>query len=138
MKRAVTGAIIGVFLLTTLGIGAAVAHNFASNTSLTINKIPSGATRPGARVIIFGRLRSFRATCRANKVVKLIRVRPGADLVLARDRTDAEGEYRFVRTPSRDQTVYTRFAGTFRSSYGHSHRCRGDRSVNVFVNIRGR
>lgn len=138
MKRAFTGTIIGILLLTTLGIGGAVAHTFASNTSLTINKLPTGATRPGARVIIYGRLRSFRATCRANKLVKLIRVRPGPDLVLARDRTDNEGEYRFVRRPSRDQTVYTRFPGTFRSSYGHSHVCRGDRSANVFVNIRGR
>lgn len=138
MKRAVTGTIVGVFLLTTLGIGAAVAHTFASNTSLTINKIPTSATRPGARVLIYGRLRSFRATCRANKVVKLIRVRPGPDLVLARDTTDAEGEYRFVRRPSRDQTVYTRFAGTLRTSYGHSHRCRADRSTSLFVNIRGR
>ena len=138
MKRAVTGTIIAMLLLTTLGSGAAVAHTTASNTSLTINKIPGGATRPGARVIIYGRLRSFRATCRANKVVKLIRVRPGPNLVLARDRTDNEGEYRFVRRPSRDQTVYTKFAGTLRTSYGHSHRCRRDRSTNVFVNIRGR
>jgi hypothetical protein len=135
MRRAVSGAIVGVFLLTTVAVGAAFAHNFAADTSLTIAKVPSGATQAGAKVLIYGRLRSGNASCRTNKVVKLMRVRPGPDKLLARDRTDAEGEYLFVRNPGRDQTVYTRFSGTFNTSYGHSHRCRSDRSRSLFVNV---
>ena len=135
MRRAVSGAIVGVFLLTTVGIGAAVAHTFAADTTLSIAKVPGGATQAGARVLVFGKLHSARPTCRADKVVKLMRVRPGPDKVIARDRTDAEGEYLFVRNPARDQTVYTRFSGTLNTSYGHSHRCRSDRSGNLFVNV---
>jgi hypothetical protein len=135
MRRAVSGAIVGVFLLTTVAVGAAFAHTFAADTSLTIAKVPSGATQAGAKVVIYGRLRSANATCRSNKVVKLMRVRPGPDKLLARDRTDAEGEYLFVRNPGRDQTVYTRFSGTFTSTYPHSHRCRSDRSRSLFVNV---
>ena len=136
MKRAVAGSIVGVFLLTTLGIGAAVAHTFATDTSLSITKVPGGATNAGERVVVYGKLQSTRASCRVNKTVKLIRVRPGADLVLARDTTDSEGEYLFVRRPTRDSTVYTRFSGTLSGSYPHSHRCRADRSPNLFINVR--
>jgi hypothetical protein len=135
MKR-VAASVIGVFLLTTVVVGSAVAHTFVNETSLSIGKLPRHATNPGATVIIFGRLRSPRPACRSNKVVKLLRVRPGPDIVLARDRTDSDGDYGFIRHPRRDQTVYTRFSGTFSSSYGHSHRCLGDRSRFRFINIR--
>jgi hypothetical protein len=135
MKRVVTSSIVGVFLLTTVGMGAAVAHTFSADTNLTIRKTPRGITAVGARVAIHGRLRSARASCRVNKVVKLMRVRPGPDLLLARDRTDSEGEYLFIRHPRRDQTVYTKFSGTFRTSYGHSHRCQRSRSDRRFINV---
>jgi len=136
MKRVAASVIVGVFLLTTVAVGTAVAHTWVSGTSLTIGKLPTGATDPGAKVIIFGRLTSPRPACRANKVVKLLRVRPGPDRLLARDTTDSEGDYLFVRHPRRDQTVYTRFSGSFSSSYGHSHRCLADRSLTRFINIR--
>jgi hypothetical protein len=135
MTRAVAGTIVGVFLLATLGIGAAVAHVFEADTTLTINKAPTGVTNAGATVVIFGKLKSPRPACRADKLIRLLRVRPGPDRVLARDRTDDEGEYLFVRHPRRDQKVYTRFSGTFSSSYGHSHRCFGDRSPSIRINV---
>lgn len=135
MKRIAAGVIVGVFLITTVVVGTAVAHTFVADTSLRIHKAPRGVTNAGAKVVIFGRLGSARPSCRSNKVIKLFRVRPGPDRLLARDRTDLEGDYRFVRHPRRDQTVYTRFSGTFNTSYGHSHRCVRSRSINKFINI---
>ena len=137
MKRTVTSIIVGFFLVGMLGIGSAFAHTVSSGTSVTIRKVPTGATRAGAKVIIYGKLRSPRPSCRVNKVVRLVRVRPGTDRVIATDITDREGEYLFVRRPVNDQTVYTRFSGTLSTSYGHSHRCRASRSPNLFVNVRG-
>jgi hypothetical protein len=135
MKRIAASVVVGVFLLTSVLVGTAGGHTFVSDTSLSRGKVPRGATDPGDRVIIFGRLKSPRPVCRSSKLVRLMRVRPGPDKVLARDWTDAEGDYRFVRHPSRDQTVYTRFSGTFFSNYGHSHRCLGSRSRNRVIRI---
>jgi hypothetical protein len=134
MKRIAASIIVGVFLLTTVAVGVAVAHTVVSATSLTIQKFPRGATNKGAAVIIAGRLKSARAACRANKTVKLMKVRPGPDRLLARDITDSEGEYFFIRHPRRDQTVYTRFSGTLVTSYGHSHECLKSRSRSRFIN----
>jgi hypothetical protein len=135
MKRIAASVIVGVFLITTVVVGTAVAHTVVAETSLTIHKAPRGATNAGLKIVIFGRLRSARPACRSNKLVKLFRVRPGPDRLLATDRTDLEGDYRFVRHPRRDQTDYTRFSGTFNTSYGHSHRCVKSRSLNKFINI---
>ena len=135
VKRIAIGAAVAAFVLATVLPGTALAHTFVASTSLTIHKVPVGITNPGATVIVYGKLRSPRPLCRNDMVVKLMRVRPGADRLLARDRTDREGEYIFVRHPRRDQHVYTRFSGFFQTSYGHSHRCRASRSVSIFVNV---
>jgi hypothetical protein len=134
MKRIAASIIVGVFLLTTVAIEVAVAHTFVATTSLTIQKFPRGATNRGAAVVIAGKLKSARAACRTDKVVKLMKVRPGPDRLLATDRTDSEGEYLFIRHPRRDQTVYTRFSGTLDTSYGHSHECLKSRSRSRFIN----
>jgi hypothetical protein len=136
MKRIAVGAAAAFFLLATVLPGTALAHNFVASTNLSIHKVPGGVTNRGATVIVYGKLGSARALCRDNMVVKLMKVRPGADRLLARDRTDSEGEYIFVRNPRRDQHVYTRFSGFFQTSYGHSHRCQASRSVSLFVNVR--
>jgi hypothetical protein len=136
MKRVAAVLVVGLFLLATVVGGSAIAHVFVAETSLSILKLPRHATDPGAPVVILGKLHSPRPACRSNKVVKLMRRRPGPDKVLARDRTDREGEYRFIRHPRRDQTVYTKFSGTFFSSYLHSHRCLRDRSDTRFINVR--
>lgn len=136
MKRIAMSAAVAAFLLATVLPGTALAHTFVANTTLSIHKVPGGVTTRGATVIVYGKLGSPRPLCRNDMVVKLMRVRPGPDQILARDRTDREGEYIFVRHPLRDQHVYTRFSGFFQTSYGHSHRCRPSRSVNVFINVR--
>ena len=135
MKRIAASVMVGIFLLATVAISTAVAHTVVSETTLSIRKAPRGATNPGGKVIIYGRLKSARPSCRSNKVVRLMKVRPGADKVLAADRTDLESDYRFVRHPGGDVTVYTRFSGTVRTSYGHFHRCLGDRSRNRVINV---
>jgi hypothetical protein len=135
MKRIAASVIVGIFVLTTVAIGTAVAHTFVAETNLTIRKAPRGATNPGGKVIVFGRLKSANPACRSNRSVRLMKVRPGPDKVLAGDRTDLEGDYRFVRHPGGDVTVYTRFMGTFNTSYGHSHKCLKDRSRNRVINV---
>jgi hypothetical protein len=135
MKRIAVGVAAAFFLLATVLPGTALAHNFVANTSLSIHKVPGGVTNRGATIIVYGKLGSARAFCRDNMVVKLMKVRPGADKLLAKDRTDGEGEYIFVRNPRRDQRVYTRFSGFLQTSYGHSHRCRHSRSVNLLINV---
>jgi hypothetical protein len=137
MKRIAFAAVAAVLLLATILPDTSLADIFAARTRLSINKVPAGATLAGATIVVYGRLRSGHATCRSNKVVKLMKVRPGPDRLLGKDRTDSEGEYLFVRKPFADQTVYTRFSGTLQTSYLHSHRCRRSRSDNLFINVSG-
>jgi hypothetical protein len=113
----------------------AAAHVFTSSPSLSIAKVPAGATAPGTRIIVYGKIHSGRALCRANRNVRLFRVRPGADRLLATDVTDREGEYSFVLRPRRDRRVYTRISRLSRSSYLHQHVCRADRSRTLFINV---
>ena len=135
MKRVAASVIAGAFVLTTVVVGAAVAHTFVAETFLSISKAPTAATAPGAKVYVFGRLKSPRPACRSNMWVKLMRIRPGRDLVLESDRTDSDGNYRFVRNPRRDLTVYTKFSGTLDSTPGHFHRCLSSRSRIRFINV---
>ena len=111
------------------------AHVFSAAPSLSIGKVPAGATSPGARIIVFGKVHSGRTFCREDRVVRLFRVRPGADRLLATDLTDREGEYSFQRRPGGDQRVYTRVGSRMETSYGHSHQCAADRSRNLFINV---
>jgi hypothetical protein len=135
MKRIAVGAAAAFFLLATVLPGTALAHTFVASTNLSINKVPGGVTNRGATVIVYGKLKSSHALCRNNMIVKLMKVRPGADKLLAKDRTDEEGEYIFVRNPRRDARVYTRFPGFLDTSYPHSHRCQGSRSSSVRINV---
>jgi hypothetical protein len=136
MKRILVCGVAATFLLVSILASSAMAHNFVANTSLTIHKAPTGATHPGHDVVIFGKLRSGHHSCEVHKVVRLMKKRPGPDKLLGRDRTDTEGDYSFLRNPTRDMTVYTRFRGSLNTSYGHSHECLASRSSNLFINIR--
>jgi hypothetical protein len=114
----------------------ATAHSFVASPSLSIGKVPAGATSPGERIVIFGKIRTGRPFCKEDRRVRLFRVRPGADRLLATDRSDSEGEYGFALRPRRDQRVYTRIGRLSRMSYGHSHVCRSARSDNQRINVR--
>ena len=114
------------------------AHVFESTTTLGVAKTPSRAVERGARVVVHGRLRSSRGACRAGKLVRLFLQRPGADRLVASDRTDGDGEYGIVVRPAADMTVYARFGGSSDSAYGHSHVCAGDSSSRLRIDVRGR
>lgn len=124
----------GLLLVSTL-VGYSSAHRVSRATSLSIDKIPSGATHPGDRVLIVGQLGPRK--CEDGQTIKLKQVRPGADHVLGTDKTDRDGEYRFRINPNNDMRVYTRFAGSVDSSYGHSHKCEKSKSARVLVDVTG-
>ena len=102
MKRILVSGVAATFLLVSILASSASAHNFVANTSLTIHKSPTGDTHPGHDVVIFGKLRSGHHSCEVHKVVRLMKKRPGPDKLLGRDRTDTEGDYSFLRNPTRD------------------------------------
>ena len=79
MKRITASVIVGVLLVTTCLVSAVIAHTYVAETSLTIHKEPRGVTEAGAKIFVFGKLRSPRLACRVNEWVKLMRVRPGPD-----------------------------------------------------------
>jgi hypothetical protein len=135
MVRRYVGMFLGTLLLLTLVPATSQAHVASIGTSLGIGKAPSGPSRPGKKVVIFGRLKASEQNCKEGQVVRLFRRRPGPDPQIGRDVTDAEGEYRFVKRPGRDQRVYTRFSGAVETSYGHSHTCLASRSRNLFINV---
>jgi hypothetical protein len=135
MVRRYVGMFLGTLLLLTLVPATSQAHVASIGTSLGIGKAPSGPSRPGKKVVIFGRLKASEQNCKEGQVVRLFRRRPGPDPQIGRDVTDAEGEYRFVKRPGRDQRVYTRFNGAVETSYGHSHTCLASRSRNLFINV---
>ena len=136
MKRMVARAAVAIFFLATIMSGSAGAHTFVANTSLSIHKAPTGATAPGANVNVFGKLQSPRAMCAVDQLVKLFKVIDGPDKLLAKDRTDGEGTYGFVRQPSKDFKVYTKFPGSLETSYGHSHECQPSKSSKLLLDVK--
>jgi hypothetical protein len=137
MARRYVGIILGTLLLLALVPATSQAHVANIGTSLGIGKAPSGATNPGQKVIIFGRLKAAEQDCKEGQTVRLFRRRPGPDRQIGKDVTDADGEYGFVKRPGRDRRVYTRFEGAVETSYGHSHTCLASRSRNLFINVLG-
>jgi hypothetical protein len=125
-------------LLAAVFATGAQAHTFVAATSLNARDVPAGVVAAGSRVMVIGRIRSARSACETGKRVTLFERRPGADRVIATDRTDGDGEFSFVLRPRRDLVVYARFGGSLATSYGHRHLCRADSSANVRVDVRGR
>jgi hypothetical protein len=134
MKRIVGAALVVLLVGGTIFASTAGAHSFVSQPRVTINKSPSGPVDAGDRVVIFGDVKG-RSFCTDGRIVTLFRGRPGPDERIGTDRTDNDGEYRFVIRPQSDGSFYVRIGGRRNTSYGHSHRCRGDRSPSIFVNV---
>jgi hypothetical protein len=133
--RRVIGAVVAALLVGgTILVGTAGAHTFVTQPRVSINKSPAGATAPGDRVLIFGKVKG-RNLCTDHRQVTLFRTRSGADESMGTDRTDREGEYRFAIRPHVDGLFYVSIRGLRDTSYGHSHRCRGDRSPSIFVDV---
>jgi hypothetical protein len=127
-----------VFLLSAVLATGAQADAFSVATSVTARDVPAGVVAPGTRVVVAGRISSARSACEGGKLVKLFVRRPGADRVVATDRTDRDGEFSFALRPNADLVVYARFGGSHVSSYGHRHLCRGDSSAALRIDVRGR
>lgn len=138
MRRAVGLLVLSALLLGGVFASVAGAHVSSAETRVGIRRLPTGPVDPGDRVVIFGRLKSSDDSCVADQKVRLVLAKPGPDRVLGADTTDDEGEYRFVRHPSGDLTVFVTFAGSLETSYGHSHECQGDSSGELFINVRGK
>lgn len=135
MKRL---SILAALVVSAVTAAAAQAHVFQANTKVSIGKSPSGVVDPGDRVVVHGQVNSARQACESGKLVQVLERRPGADRVLASDRTDGDGEYRVSIRPREDLVVYASFDGSTQRSYGHSHRCNGDDSRQLRINVRGR
>jgi hypothetical protein len=127
-----------VLLLAAVLATGAQAHVSEVATSVSARDVPAGVVAPGTRVVVAGRINSARSACEGGKLVKLFVRRPGADRVLATDRTDGDGEFSFALRPNADLVVYARFGGSQVSSYGHRHLCRGDSSAALRIDVRGR
>ena len=127
----VIAAAIGLALAAVAG-----ADVFTASPQLRIAKVPEGTTNRGATVFVYGRIVSSRAFCKANRRVRLFRVRPGPDRFLGSDLTDREGEYRFVRRPrAGPDGLHVHPTSRNALTYGHSHVCRSDRSRNLRINV---
>lgn len=132
MRRTAAITLVAVLAIFAFPLGA-YAHVSTAGTSLRIKKVPGPPIDQGDKVLIFGKLKSPDANCKAGKEVRLFRKRPGPDRPRGTDLTDAEGEYRFKLRPGRTLKLYTRFNGTVDTSYGHSHTCQGSTSEVIRV-----
>jgi hypothetical protein len=109
--------------------GTASAVNVDARTSLTIHK----KSLTAGRVLVFGNLRSSVKACVRHKVIRLYRVLGRRSRLLRRTRTDARGRYNFRMRPRTTMVVYTRFAGSFYSSYAGQQVCKRSKSRRIQI-----
>lgn len=133
MKRLI---LVVVAAVTLVLVATAAAHTFVTSPNISIKKSPTGKTKAGKKVLVYGKVSSSHKTCKDNRNVKLFRVRQGSDKLLAKDRSDADGEYGFARHPNKTQTVYTKIASKHKVSYPHDHKCRKARSENKKIKVK--
>jgi hypothetical protein len=111
------------------------AHDASFGTSVTRFKVPGGPSHRGDRIVLMGRLRSADASCQSGLIVELYRDDPAGDHLLAKDQTDANGQYVFERRPRRDQTVHVGFLGLTQTDAAHAHICGASTSKPIHVRI---
>lgn len=134
MKLATTLAVAA--LVGAVVTGIALAHTFTAGTSITRSKLPEGTTPAGATIVVWGKVNTRQTNCKANRRVRLLRVRtPGTDVLLDVARTNVLGQYLFVLNPLRDQTVYVKVRTRVQASPGHSHTCFGSRTKNLVIDV---
>jgi hypothetical protein len=126
-------AAVGMLFLQQLG---AAAHVSRSQPTINISQNPKGTVGAGDRVVVSGDIRG-RTLCRSGRVVTLFEVRAGADQRLDTDRSDGDGEFRFVLRPDDDMTVYAKIKRLVDRAYNHRHVCRRARSENQGINVSG-
>jgi hypothetical protein len=127
----VVASILGVAIfsvLNNLQPRGATAHRFDADPAVTIHI---------KKRKFYGRIKSGFGKCKRNRRVSLIRARPGiSDLIVARTRTGSQGRWRVERRRRPRGRFYARIYRKHKRSYGHSHRCRRDRSRTIRVRRR--
>src|SRR5688500_11082280 len=132
MRRMLAVA-LAIGMTLTLFSGVASAHRFRKSTNLNINAVPSGPVDPGDKVTIWGKMKPRK--CRAGQMINLYSRVPGPDDLLDTDRTDSDGEFKFVLHPTDDHRVRAVFEGSTEGGYGHNHRCKPSKSNTVPINV---
>lgn len=134
MRRLVVLAALSVLFVPILFVGTSGAHNTRIDTTLSINRSPTGVVGSGNDVVVFGKLRPGR--CADGQRVRVFRAGPGTDESLGSDNLDGDGEYGVTIRPTSDMNVYARVGrAVIRNDYGHRHVCRGDRSGNIHIEV---
>jgi hypothetical protein len=119
--------LVGVLAFVGTGLAA-----IAASTSLTIN----GKTLSPRVVSVTGALRSSVKACIKNQRIRLYGVQRPKGRLLATTRTNAKGKYGFRVNTRRSISVYTRFAGSFYSSYGGQQVCSASMSPTIVIGPR--
>ena len=121
-------------VLALVPLGSASAHVAKFDTTLTIEKTPSGPVSSGDAVLVHGKLKPSK--CDDGQKVTLFKVRSGSDKKLGSDRIDSDGEYSFALRPQSDMNVYTKVAKkVILSNYEHTHTCTKDRSNTISIAV---
>lgn len=121
-------ALIAVAVLSVGGAPAVWAHFDDSRVTLGVS---DDTVKPNQTITFFGRLRNEHGPCRSGETVRLVRRNTG---VVARDKTDSEGEFSFRIDPQPNQGRYfARYRGAGRFGYGDSHACGADSSAIVVI-----
>jgi hypothetical protein len=127
-------ALISALVLALVPMGTASAHTATFPTTLTIDKLPSGAVSAGEKVLVFGRLKPKK--CRNQQAVTLWEKESGPDHKLGTDHLDKDGEYSFKLHPDSDIRVYAKVVrSVLVSNYQHSHTCAKDRSDTIGISV---
>jgi hypothetical protein len=120
-RRARAGALAAAMLVGLVPAGVALA-DFNADSKVTIN---SGG---GA---FFGAVKSKRAFCEANRLIRLFKARRHRrDLVVATDSTNDNGLWRIPK-PSSKGRFYAGVEVKEERDYGEVRRCRSDTSRTI-------
>lgn len=115
--------------LVSTGTTPVEAHTGDSKVVLHVS---DNTVRPNQTIVFFGKLRGTRHRfCKRGSTIELVRKGQG---VVATDRTDRQGEFRFREDPQPNRGRYfARYRGSGRFGYGNGHLCRRDRSRTIRI-----
>jgi hypothetical protein len=128
-SRLLAFAVAGALMMT----GAATAHEFDDQSTVSISRSPTGVVKKGTRVRFFGRVNAPHKFCERGRRVDLFRYGVG---VVRSDVTNSEGRYSMTYRVRRT----SRFSAIVRSKRGgvhpHRHMCYTASSRTVRVRTR--
>ncbi len=123
--RFVLPSLIVILLTLAVGLGTAGAHQFRSESSVSIRYNED-------KTQFQGRVRAHRPRCERRRSVVVLRVRPRRDAIAGADLTNRNGHYSVEkRNPKGDFFAHVARRVTGRGN--HRHICRGDTSKTITV-----